>query len=178
MGDQKSEKIVVGRFGAPHGVRGGLKLQSFTEQAEDIFSYGPLFVAKGSSWQPVEVTSSKFQGKHFLTTVKGIDDRDTASLLTNCEVAVQRDAMPAAADGDVYWNDLIGLSVLSVYGGQETKIGIIDHILETGANDVLVVKPSSDSIDSSERLVPYIDSVVIDVDLSVSQLTVDWDPEF
>lgn len=178
MGDKQSEKIVVGRFGAPHGVRGGLKLQSFTEDPEAIFSYGPLFINKGQSWQLLDVTSSKFQGKHFLTTVKGINDRDAAALLTNCEVAVDRASMPEAAGNDVYWNDLLGLNVLSVFDGQEVVFGTVDHILETGANDVLVVKPSAESIDSNERLVPYIDSVIVDVDLSLSRLIVDWDPEF
>ena len=175
---QGDEKVVVGRFGAPHGVRGDVKLQSFTEYPEDLFNYGSLFVSKGRQWQPLEFDKAKFAGKHFVVSVKGVADRDAAALLTNKEVAVLRTEMPDPEEGDVYWHDLIGLEVQSEFEGQQYALGVVKQLMETGANDVLVVKPSQESIDDNERLVPYIDSVVVEVDLPSKKLVVDWDPEF
>jgi 16S rRNA processing protein RimM len=173
-----TEKVVVGRFGAPHGVRGAVKLQSFTEHPEDLFNYGELFLKKGRQWQPIEIEDAKFQGKHFVATVKGVADRDAAALLTNLELAVERSAMPEAQDDEIYWHDLIGLTAVSCFEGQSVNLGVVDHVMETGANDVLSLKPSKESVDSKHRLVPYIDSVVTEVDIEGSKVVVDWDPEF
>lgn len=174
------EKVVMGRFGAPHGVRGQIKLQSFTEYPEDLFNYGPLFVSSGRNkqWREVEIENARFTGKHFVVTVKGLDDRDQAALMTNSEVAVNRSEMPQADGDDVYWHDLQGLMVISQYGAKTQCLGKIKTLMETGANDVLVVVPTEDSVDDQERLLPYIDSVVLEVNTDEGNILVDWDPAF
>ena len=104
-----------------------------------------------------------------------MDDRDAAAQLKGSEIAISRAQLPALEEGDYYWHQLEGLSV---YCGEEL-LGKIDHMLETGANDVMVVKPSEDSRDSQERLIPWLQgSVVTSVDVPGSRVGVDWDLEF
>ena len=111
----------------------------------------------------------KPHGKFMVVQFEGIADRDAAALLTHSEVQVQRDQLPESTDGH-YWADLIGLEVNTIDG---VKLGTVDSLMETGANDVLVVKGDS------ERLVPWIeDEVIVTVDLENRIITVNWDPDF
>ena len=102
--------------------------------------------------------------------LEGIADRDAAEALPGVEVAVWRDGLPALAEGEFYWSDLVGLTVATTEG---VDLGVVDRMMETGANDVLVVKGER------ERLIPFLmDDVVRQVDLEAGHMEVDWDPEF
>lgn len=108
--------------------------------------------------------------------LKGIDDRDVAKHLTGADIYTLRSQLPDLDGNDFYWTDLENLVVVTLEG---EKLGRVDHLFETGSNDVLVVKPTADSVDDRERLIPYLlEQTVIRVDLGSSQLTVDWDVEF
>ena len=94
-------------------------------------------------------------------------------------VAIERSQLPDLSDGDYYWDQLIGLSVVSYFSKEPQHLGQVSKMLETGANDVLVVAPTDDSIDDRERLIPYVpDMYVCKVDLASATMDVDWDPEF
>ena len=108
-------------------------------------------------------------GKFIVVQFDGINDRDEAALLTHAEVQVQRSQLPESEDG-YYWADLIGLNAITKDG---VELGVVESLMETGANDVLVVKGDRD------RLIPWIENeVIVQVDLAGKTLTVDWDPEF
>jgi len=109
-------------------------------------------------------------GKGIVAHLQDCDDRDQAQVLMGYEIGIRRDQLPATAPGEYYWSDLQGLEVINLDGD---ALGTVDHLIETGANDVLVVKGDR------ERLIPFIrEQVVISVDLDKGEIRVDWDKEF
>ena len=171
-----SDWVVVGKFMSPFGVKGWLKLYSHTQPIENIAEYNPLWMKKGGSWQPVELEHVQRHGKGLVAKVKGCDNRDQAPAYIGCELAIKREQLPALEPGDYYWSQLEGLQVITTAG---EILGKVDHLMETGSNDVLVVQPTQDSIDREERLIPYLwQDVVTEVDLAGGKMTVDWDKDF
>ncbi|PIJ50512.1 ribosome maturation factor RimM [Erwinia sp. OLTSP20] len=171
------EPIVMGKMGAAFGIRGWLKVFSSTEDAESIFDYQPWFIQRAGKWQQVELESWKRHSQEIIIKVKGIDDRDAAALLTNCEIVVDATVLPSLEQGDYYWKDLIGCKVVTLKG---YELGQVVDLMETGSNDVLVVKANlKDAFGAKERLIPFLDEQVIrKVDLATGSIEVDWDPGF
>ncbi len=172
-----NKKIVVGRLGAPHGVRGWLKLHSFTENSEDLFNYGLLYFLKDGQWLPFPMEQWKPHAKFYAVKLKLCDDRNQAALYTNCDIAIDASQLPETQGNDVYWHELEGMNVVSA-NENNALLGVIDSIMETGANDVLVIKPCDGSVDDEERLVPYIDQVIVNIDKKASRITVAWDSTY
>ncbi len=165
------EFIIVGRVSGLFGVRGWVKVYSYTEPRENIVTYSPWYLrTEGGEWSTREVVAGHRHGKGIVAQLRGCDDRDAAAALLGAEVAIRREQLPETAPGEFYWSDLVGLEVVTREG---MLLGRVDHLLETGANDVLVV------MGERERLIPYIDgSVILGVDLEGGRIEVDWDPEF
>lgn len=163
-------KVVIGRLGAPYGVKGWIKVNSFMELEDDILKFTAFFVEGSGGWQKVEVNSIKPHGKVFVAKLAGLDDRDAAKLFTNCNIAIARDDLPDLDAKDHYWVDLLNLKVINK-SGQE--IGVVTDIFATGANDVLVVQN-----DDMEHLIPYImGQSVLEVDQTDKIIRVDWNLE-
>jgi len=176
---QRSNLVDVGRITTVFGVKGWLKIHSDTQPLENIFSYNPWWLKTRHGVKAVEVEEFRPHGKGLVALIKGIDDRDLAQELCQVNIAVEREQMPQLDAGEFYWHQLEGLVVISEFEGQVSRLGLVDRILETGANDVLVVKGDADSIDLNERLVPYIpDQFVKAIDLDAGEIRVDWDPAF
>lgn len=169
--------LVLGKMGSAYGIRGWLKVFSSTEDAESIFDYQPWFIQRAGQWQLVELESWKRHNQDMIIKVKGIDDRDAASLLTNCEIVVDSEQLPELDGGEYYWKDLMGCQVVTTQG---YEMGKVIDLMETGSNDVLVVKANlKDAFGVQERLIPFLDEQVIkNVDLTTRVITVDWDPGF
>lgn len=168
--------VVVGKFMAPFGVKGWLKLYSHTQPVENIATYDPLWLQQGDHWQPVTLEHVQRQGKGLVAKVKGCDTRDQTPAYIGCDLAIRRDQLPVLEQGDYYWAQLEGLRVMTLAG---EYLGIVDHLFETGSNDVLVVHPAAGSIDPRERLIPYLPGdIVTRVDLENGEMTVDWDKDF
>ena len=161
--------VVLGRISGLYGVRGWVKLFSHTEPREQIVRYTPWLVRLDGQWRSMAVAGGKRHGKGVVARLEGIEDRDAAARLMNAEIAVRRDQLPELEPGDYYWADLEGLEVVTVEG---VSLGRVEHLMETGANDVMVVGGER------ERLIPYTDDAVIAVDLEAGTIQVDWDPEF
>ena len=118
-------------------------------------------------------------GDAFVAHIVGVDDRDLALQYTAADIAIERDLLPELDDGEYYWSQLEGLVVFTQFDGKRQRLGTISKIMETGANDVLVVAADVESIDKRERLIPYVpEQFVVDVDLDAGEMLVDWDPEF
>lgn len=169
--------IVVGKLGSSYGIRGWLRVFSFTEDPNSLFDYTPWYIQRAGKWQEVEVESFKPHNQDTIVKLKGINDRDEANALTNFEIFVDVQKLPDLKDGDFYWKDLIGCKVVTVNG---YDLGQVVDLMETGSNDVLVVKANlKDAFGAKERLIPFVeDQFIKQVDLSIKQITVDWDPAF
>lgn len=169
-------RVALGRFGAVHGIKGWLRLNSFTSPAENICNYPRLQVELDGAWRDVEIDAHRMQGKGLVVHVKAYDDPETARALTGTTVWVDGETMPALPEGEYYWHQLQGLRVINQ---QDQNFGTVAEMLETGANDVLVVRPNDDSIDGRERLIPYLaGTVIIDVDLTEALIRVDWEADY
>ena len=162
-----SDPVLLGRIVGLFGVRGWVKVFSYTEPREAVLQYQGCLLGRNGKWQPVEFAEGQRHGKSVIARVSGVDDRDQAAELIGAEIGVSRDALPEPGDGNYYWSDLIGLKVVDQDG---TELGRIETMLETGAHDVMVVAGEQ------ERLIPFVkEKVVIGVDLSKGQVDVDWE---
>lgn len=174
-----SEKdlVVLGKFGAVYGINGWLKVNAYTDFPEGIFDYTPWQVKLQGNWQPVQVSSWKRHGNGLIAKLDGINDRDLAQRYVNAEIAVAGALLPSLAEGEYYWKDLMGLAVINDAG---YHLGEVTDMMETGSNDVLVVKANrTDAFGKKERLIPFLtDTVVKHVDLTERRIVVDWDPAF
>ena len=169
--------IVVGKMGSTYGIRGWLRVFSSTEESESIFDYQPWFVKRAGEWQLIELEGWKRHSQDLIIKVKGMEDREAAALLTNCDIVVDSTQLPALDAGDYYWKDLMGCQVVTTAGYQ---LGAVIDMMETGSNDVLVVKANlKDAFGIQERLIPFLDGQVIkNVDLNARAIEVEWDPNF
>jgi 16S rRNA processing protein RimM len=166
------EKLVLlGRVVGVHGVRGELKLESYTEPRTQIFRYQPWRIRSAAGETTVHGCHGRTQGKGIVAEMPGVDDRDAAAALVGTEIWVARSVLPAPRPGEYYWADLEGLEVVTQDG---VPLGRVSHLIATGANDVMIVRDGE-----RERLIPFLPGhFVSDVDLERGRVTVDWDPEF
>lgn len=157
-------------MGAPHGVRGWSQVWSFTDPPEGLLRHAQLAAERRGQRLMLEIADSRMQGERLLVRFAGTDDRDAAAKLTGFELSVPRAEFEPPPPGSWYWHDLIGLAVVTVDG---TPLGRVDHLLETGVNDVLVVQGER------ERLIPFaLPQIVKKVDLDAGRIEVDWDAEY
>ncbi|QLB13734.1 16S rRNA processing protein RimM [Bisgaardia hudsonensis] len=168
---------VVGKLGSTYGIRGWLRIYSSTEQAESIFEYKPWFLKIKGVWQRTELETWKHHNHELIVKLKGIDDREAAQVLANVEIGVDLSVFPELTEGDYYWHDLIGCQVINLQG---YKMGTVTEMMETGSNDVLVVRANTkDAFGKQERLIPFLyEQVVKRVDLTTKTIEVDWDAGF
>ncbi|MEQ1638190.1 MAG: ribosome maturation factor RimM [Methylococcales bacterium] len=162
--------LTIGKISGVFGVKGAVKVFSYTEPRENILTYPIWILSKNAAFKSIKVVAGQSQGKTIVATLEGIVDRDQAAELNGWEVLIERAHLPPAAAGEYYWVDLEGLSVVTIEG---VNLGVVDHLLETGANDVLVVKAER------ERLIPFLrEQTIKSVDLNQGRIVVDWDPDF
>lgn len=180
--DLTSELTTLGKVGAPHGIKGWVKLISFTDPPGNILDFRHFYLsAPGSAGQTepqqlIEIDESRPQGKEFVGHIKGCDDRELARQYTGKELQVEKSALPDLDEEEYYWYQLEGLQVKNL---QDEDFGTVHHLIETGANDVLVVRASQDSLDDEERLIPWIwDQVIREVDLEQKLIRVDWEKDY
>ena len=162
------DKLALGYISAVHGVKGWVKVHSWTRPMEAILKYQPWLL--GEEKKPVKIIDGRKQGKGLAALLPGYDDREQAVALVGQQIFVSREQMPPTGKDEYYWSDLEGLEVRTTKG---EKLGRVDRLMETGANDVLVVSGGR------ERLIPFVQGqYVTRVDLEAELIEVDWDPEF
>ncbi len=166
----------LGSIQASHGIQGWVQVFSYTDPKEAIFSYTPWTLRRGDQQRQVEVITGQTRGRRLIARIKGIDDRAQADELTGYEIHIDRDRLPSLEPGEFYWFELQGLTVRN---DQQLILGEVDHLIETGANDVLVVKPGQGSIDDRQRLIPYLEHTVIkEVNLETGEIRVAWEADY
>lgn len=167
--------VVMGRIGAPWGIKGWVKLYSYTDPPDNLLNYHSYLIQGPEGLQSLEFDEMKVHGNDFVAHIKGCEVREQAGRYTGQDLMLEKAALPALEEG-YYWYQLEGLRVLT-QSGQD--LGIVQRLMETGANDVLVVKGDERSVDKEERLLPYLEGVVIvQVDLDKRLLLVDWDKDY
>jgi len=173
-----SRRVVIGRITGVYGIKGWLKVHSFTEPRENLLGYKTCEIGRDGQWKSLSIAEGRVHGKGLVVRLQGIDDRDLAASYVSAEIAVFAAAMPKLPQGEYYWHQLEGLQVFTGFNGEKQLLGKVHHLFETGANDVLVVQACEGSIDQQERLLPYVKQFVRDVNLDAGEMLVDWDPDF
>ena len=167
MTDATTQPVILGRIVGLFGVRGWIKVYSYTEPREAVLDYKEWLLSRNGGWQRAVLAEGKRHGKAVIARLDGIEDRDAAAALTGSDIGVDRDALPDPGEGHYYWADLEGLVVVHRDG---TELGRVAYLMATGANDVLVVDGHA------ERLIPFVPGeVILDVDLAAGVIRVDWE---
>ena len=191
--------LAVGRITSVYGIKGWVKIESSTEPRANLFIYQPWYIAGLNGFQTVEIDEHRPHGNGYAGHIRGVDDRDIAGTYCRKDIYIEKRLLPELASDELYWHQLEGLRVYSVGlsslgqdsigpsnigQGQEALqservlLGKVSEVMETGANDVLVVKTCSDSIDTRERLIPWLEEVLYNIDLDKGEVEVYWDPDF
>jgi 16S rRNA processing protein RimM len=161
----------MGRVAAPYGVKGWLKVLPLTEDPDTLLSHARWWIrARAGEWQPVDLESGRMHGKTLLAQLSGLPDREAAAKYAGGEVGVARSALPATAENEFYWADLVGLAVRNRQG--ET-LGRIEEVQEFGAHPVLRVAG-----EGSVALIPWVDAYIDGVDLAARRIDVDWHKDY
>lgn len=169
--------VVLGRISGIYGVHGWVKIHSYTEPRENILNYAPWQICLEGQWRTVTVSGGRIQGKGVIAHLEGWDTPEAARALLTAKIAIPREQLPPPREGEYYWNDLIGLQVMAVNSAAPDRVlGTVISLMETGANDVLVVQEVGDA--PKEHLIPFIDGVIVNVDLDAKVLRVDWDIDY
>lgn len=164
--------LIVGKLNGASGIKGWVKVYSYTDPKENILNYSPWYLKLDGQWQKVSIINGREQGKTVVAQLEGCNDRNTAESYRGVEIAIEESQLPQLEDGEYYWRDLIGLTVVNLAG---EELGTVKKMMETGANDVLVVKTTS----KEELLIPYVPEYsVMKVDLDSKQITVDWELDY
>ncbi|MDX1516279.1 MAG: ribosome maturation factor RimM [Woeseiaceae bacterium] len=162
-----SDAVILGRISGLFGVRGWIKVFSYTDPREAVLQYRRWWLGRRGNWHPASLCDGKRHGRSVIASLDGVGDREAAAELVGLDIAVKRQELPEPAPGSYYWRDLKGMEVVHRDG---TELGSVAYLMETGANDVLVVRGDT------ERLIPFVtEEVILDVDLAAGRILVDWE---
>ena len=163
--------ITVGKIGSPYGVKGWLKIQSFTEFGASILDYQPWYITNSKNVrETVAIEDGRIHGNGIIVKFPDVNTPEEARLKTGQLIEIERDKLPILPNDEFYWSDLEGLTVIDLQG---KILGKVLFVLETGSNDVLIVKGDKGD---REHAVPYlVDSVIKKVDLEKREILVDWE---
>lgn len=156
--------MVIGAVGGPFGVHGWVHVKSFTQPAENLATYRPWQLQRGTSWQPVDATVRPHQ-RGFVACIDGCADRDAAARLRGAEIAVAAELLPATDADEYYWRDLVGCRVV----GEDGDVGTVVRVFETPAHDVLVVESTQGT-----DMIPFVPEIVTAVDVVAKTIVANW----
>jgi 16S rRNA processing protein RimM len=156
----------MGRVLGPFGIQGWIKLRTFTETPDSLAGHRTWWLHRLDGWQAATLEEFKVRPAAVSAKLQGVDDRSAAELLQGCDVAVTREVLGSAAEGEYYWVDLVGLAVVNLQG---ESLGQVEELLRTGGSDVLVIRGER------ERLIPFVADYVVGVDREAKRITVDWE---
>jgi 16S rRNA processing protein RimM len=165
--------VSMGRVTAPFGIHGWFKIYALTAPATNLCDYPVWWLGRDGDWHETQVLAARPHGNTLIAQVAGIENREAAAALRGTTIAVPRAQLPAAADNEFYWADLIGLKVVNV---QQHEFGRVARIVQTGANDVLVVTAAD--AHGSETLIPFIADAIRQIDLAAGVIRVDWGKDY
>ena len=163
--------VIMGRVASAFGVCGWVKVQPYSEYVDSLLDYDVWYLGhEHGPWREMKVLQAEARDKTLAAQFPGCTDRTAAEKLKGLLIAVPRSSLPEREEDEYYWVDLIGLSVINDVG---ENLGVVSELLETGANDVLVVKGKGPDI-----LIPFLDSVIGDVDMDARTIRVNWSADY
>jgi len=163
--------VIMGRIVAAQGLLGWVKVQTFSEHMDTLIDYDTWQLGNDNHpWREVKVLECKTHTKVLVAKLEGISDRTTAENCKGLLIAVPRSSLPKQGSEEYYWSDLIGMSVVNLEGEQ---LGVVDNMLDMGANDIICVRN-----DKGEILIPFLAHVVQDVSLDAKLIRVDWQADY
>lgn len=163
--------IHVGKISGVFGVKGWVKVFSYTEDRENILDYSPWLLKKANEVKTIKVITGNSQGKVIVAQLDGVNDRDQAASLMGWDIFIRPEQLPKPASDEYYWSDLVGLKVANTEG---VDFGVVSGLMETGANDVVIVQDGD-----TERCIPFLQGrTILSIDLNTRQMLVDWDADF
>lgn len=172
-------RLTLGRVAGVYGIKGWVKLQSFTRPLDNLLEYRDVWIVRGEQATDgfaAQLTEGRVHGGSLIARLTGrdgqvIEDRDVAAALIGCEIRIDRSELPKPGEGEFYWSDLVGLSVRNVEG---VALGKVDSVTSNGAQDVLVVQDGE-----TERLIPFVQGPIIrSVSLDAQEIVADWQPDY
>jgi 16S rRNA processing protein RimM len=168
---EDDKKIYLGNITGVHGIKGWLKIQSFSSPPENILNYPSWIINNQGEENFYSIEQGRKQNNKIVVKLEKIDDRNTAEFLINSKIQIQRSDLPKLSNENYYWSDLVGLSVLN---SEEKVIGKIESLIETGANDVMVIITLKD-----ERiLIPFVmHEIIKEVNVELNYIKIDWSIE-
>lgn len=170
MSAGRAKWVTLGRVSGVFGVKGWLKVQSFTEPRSNITRFDAWTLRANGVEREFEVEDGHGHAGGVVAKLKGLDDRDLAREWIGADIVVPRERLPRLAAGELYWADLEGLEVRTTAGD---VLGKVDHLLATGRHDVLVLDSEP------ERLIPFVTGAVVkEVDLQRGLIVVDWSADY
>jgi 16S rRNA processing protein RimM len=164
--------VEVGRLGAAHGVRGWLRVQSFTDPPQRLFEWRRWLLQplnRTDLGREVKLLEARPQGDGWIAQIEGVVERDAASLLTGQMILVERELLPKPEGREHYRDDLVGFEARNLEGA---LLGQVDHFIDTPGNAVMVIKGER------EHLVPVTTQHLRSVDVGARTLVVDWPEDF
>ncbi len=156
--------LLIGKVVKPHGIRGWLKIKSYSESTTTFSRAGKVYLLKAGRLEEWELTAVKPHKGHFLIELKGIEDRNKAEEYRNADVYIDKGVLKKE-EGEFFWYELIGIKVYLISG---KYLGTIKHIFRTGSNDVYVVEEKE-----REYLIPAIEDVVKEIDLDSGKMLIE-----
>ena len=163
------KKLLVGKINGFFGVQGWVKIFSYTKPRKNILEYQPWYFLDNETYKVIEITSGREQSKTIVAQVKGINNRDEALQLIGKDLYINKDRLPEIDNDAHYWHELTGFRVINK---NEVDLGIVDYLVDTGSNHVLVTKGET------EHWIPYIEPFLVSVDKHKKVISVDWDENF
>jgi 16S rRNA processing protein RimM len=172
MSESSPEKkyIPIGRVGAPHGIHGWLKIISYTEPPENIFTYSPWILLRRGKYEAAEISGTRVLGDKLIAQFAKYNVPETARIFTGAEIVMMQNQLPKLPEGEYYQSDLEGLTVIDQDGNH---LGVVSEIMETGSHDILVVKGTK------RILIPFVlNNFITEVNLQNKIIRVNWDDNF
>ena len=165
---KSGNKILVGKISNPHGIKGWVKVISFTDPIENILSYKKWTISDNETEKTYCLEDSRIQGNKIVIKLEGVNNRDDADLLKNLQIEINRSDLPELEENSYYWEDLVDFNVIDIKGN---PVGKVDSLFRTGSNDVLVIINET----KQRLLVPFImEEVIKYVDLDKELISIDW----
>ena len=167
---------VLGKVTTAFGIKGWVKVYSYTDPATNILDYKEWYIHQNGEWKRFKVKQGKLQGKGLAAALEGVTDRDQALALSQCDIGIPESELPEPEEDEHYWFQLEGLNVVTT---QDQLLGQVKELFDSGGgNQVLTIKPCEGSIDKRSRMMPYVSEYILEVDLDAGVIQVDWDPDF
>lgn len=165
--------VPVGKIAGVFGIKGWMKIFSYTDPRKNILSYSPLYLSVKGEWVEAKVSNGRVQGKGIIIALENVTDPDQVLPMIGTALAIKKEQLKPTSLDEFYWSDLTGLKVVNL---NKEILGRVDSILETGAHDVLVVKNKELK---TQRLIPFVlEETVLKVDLNSGIIEVDWKSDY